>query len=88
MKKSMSELLKYDPEFYNIFKVHVNYFIDKKLSAIGIVSFDIIEFDRYMQKLGYRIEKDGSLENYIRKKYGKEAVDYIKTILHSKGVEQ
>jgi len=34
-----------------------------------------------MQKLGYRIEKDGSLENYIRKKYGKEAVDLIYSIL-------
>ena len=81
MQDSITKLMEYDPEFYSIFKVHVNYFIDKKLSAIGIVSFDIIEFDRYMQKLGYRIEKDGSLENYIRKKYGKEAVDLIYSIL-------
>jgi len=52
------------------------------LLGFGWVSFDVIKFDEYMQtKFGYDIRKDGSLMNFIEKKFGKDAVELIKRYL-------
>ena len=35
------------------------------------------DFDDELEKLGYDIEKDGSINDYVLKKYGQKAVDFI-----------
>ena len=45
-------------------------------------SFDIFAFDTYCKKfLGYREEKDGSLKDFITKKYGEDACKLIMDLL-------
>jgi len=79
--KGFKEIMEYDPEFYRIFGIHVNYFFNKSFLFIGMVDFDIIEFDKYMQKLGFRTEKDGSLQDYIIKEYGERASELIDELI-------
>ena len=69
-------------EFIRYFNKSNKEFIDKLLLGLGWVSFDVIKFDEYMQtKFGYDIRKDGSLMNFIEKKFGKDAVELIKRYL-------
>ena len=58
------------------------------LVVFGIQDFDVIKFDTYLQKLGYRVEQDGSMNNYITKEYGQEATDLIKELIGKGGKQQ
>ena len=66
VKKMMD---KYGDEFKEIFDAQINWFAGK-LCFIGIPSFDIVEFNKFMKKRGYSEDNDGSLANYVEKKYG------------------
>jgi len=54
-------------------------FQDKFISNVsGKYSIDIVKLDKYMHlHEGYDEEKDGSLNNFIFKKYGRDAVKFI-----------
>jgi len=46
-----------------------------------IQDFDIVKFDTYLQRLGYQIEKDGSISDYVRKHFGQKAVELIRDLI-------
>ena len=73
---------KYDVEFKRLFHIRLNYFMDMLTNLFGIFSFDVIEFDKYAKRLGYREDKDGSLSNWVEAKYGKEANQLMDKILN------
>lgn len=70
---------KYGDDFKEIFDAQINWFAGK-LCFIGIPSFDIVKFDHFMRKRGYN-EDNGSLGNYIEKKYGKRGRELIDELL-------
>lgn len=82
MNKITEDMLKLDPEFKTCFKTSIKPFIGI-LAITGIAKdFDIIKFDDYMsQHKGYNIKTDGSLNQFINKKYGEKAVNLIKDLL-------
>ena len=57
----------YGDVFREIFDAEINWFAGN-LCLLGIPYFDIIKFDEFMKKRGYR-EKDGSLADYIQATY-------------------
>lgn len=70
--------------FKEIFKTTLNNF---KLMPIMLVtkrfSFDIIKFDEYcIQHLGYDEDKDGSLHNFLEKKYDRKTVKLIEYLIN------
>jgi len=80
---------KYGKEFKGTFGVDLSVFVDKRLIIFGIFGFDIIKFDDYMKLRGYDIERDGSLNDYVLKRYGKKAVDLVLNLIEydNKGVK-
>ena len=78
--ESMKKLMSYNEEFKKIFDVNVNKFAGN-LCLLGIPDFDIVKFDKHMWRLGYRIEEDGSLAEFIEKKYGVRAKDLIDELI-------
>lgn len=74
-------MLKYDEQFYNLFQVHINKFIGL-LVLFGYWDFDLFKFNDYMiSRYGYKIKKDGSLKQFLKKKFGQEAVDLIQVLI-------
>lgn len=78
--ESVKKLMEYNEEFKKIFDVNVNDFAGN-LSIFGIPDFDIVEFDKHMERLGYRVEKDGSLADYIESNYGIEGKELIDKLI-------
>ena len=73
---------KFSKEFNIIFDAHLNYFMDALCYQMRIFSFDIVKFDNvWAKRQGYQTEKDGSLADWIEKKYGKRAKELINDIL-------
>jgi len=70
----------YGKEFKEIFDVEVNRFAGE-LCLFGILDFDIIEFDRFMKKKGYREGTDGGLADYIEKNYGERGREIIDELI-------
>ena len=74
------ELIKtHGEKFKEIFGVEINKFAGR-LCFIGVPDFDIVEFNDFMRRKGYREDKDGSLADYIEKNYGakgKELIDKL-----------
>ncbi len=66
-------------KFQGMFGITLGAFVGR-LVVLGIQDFDIIKFDTYLQKLGYRTEEDGSMKDYITKEYGQEAVNLIEEL--------
>ncbi len=66
--------------FQGMFGITLGAFVGR-LVVLNIQDFDIIKFDTYLQKLGYRIEEDGSMNDYITKEWGQEAVNLIKELI-------
>ncbi len=66
--------------FKGIFGISLGSFMGM-LVVFGIKDFDVVKFDTYLQRLGYRTEKDGSTNNYVTKKYGQQATDLIKELI-------
>ena len=75
---------KFDKEFNLIFDIHLNHFMDALCYVGRVFSFDVIKFDGWAEKKGYQIERDGSLADWVAKKYGKGAKDLINKILGEK----
>jgi len=73
----------WDDEFNKIFHLHVNYFAGR-LVLFGIADFDVAKFDDYLHKLGYQEEKDGSMKNYITKRWGKRACELIEELIKAR----
>ena len=71
---------KWGKKFEVIFNVSLGSFIGT-LVIFGIQDFDIIKFDKYLQRIGYQIKRDGSQKDYILKKYGQEAVNLINELI-------
>ena len=78
--ESVKKLLDYNEEFKKIFDVNINKFAGN-LCAFGIPDFDIVAFDEHMKRLGYQEWCDGSLADYIEKKYGVEGKELIDELL-------
>ena len=76
----MEMITKYGTEFKEIFDAEINWFAGK-LCLFGIPDFDILKFDEFMQKWGYREHKDGSLADYVYLKYGERGRDLIDELL-------
>jgi len=72
---------KFGKEFEIIFGTHLNYFMDALCYVGRVFSFDVIKFDGWAEKKGYQIERDGSLADWVAKKYGKGATELINQIL-------
>lgn len=77
VKKMMD---KYGEDFKEIFDVEINMFAGK-LCFLGIPDFDILHFDTFMKRKGYREDSDGSLADYIEKNYGKQGKELIDELL-------
>lgn len=74
-------MIKYDRQFHKYFDVHLNKFIEL-LVLYGIWDFDISKFDDYMvKKYNYKIKKDGSLKQFLKKKFGQETVNLIQKLI-------
>ena len=73
-------LKKYFKVFQTTFKMPLGAFMSR-IAYLGKFDFDLVRFDREMHHKGYSEEKDGSLANYIRNTYGKEAESLISEII-------
>jgi len=67
-------------KFKTIFNISLGSFVGYGV-IWGFQDFDIVKFDTYIQRLGYQIERDGSLKDYVLKRYGKGAVKLIKDLI-------
>lgn len=74
---------KWDDEFHKIFNCHVNHFVGF-LVCFGVADFDILKFDKHLQKLGYSTKKDGSMNDYITKRWGTRACELIEELISAK----
>ena len=72
---------KFGDEFYQTFETRLNYFMSILCYGFRIFSFDIIGFNTWAERKGYRIEEDGSLSDWVKKTHGEKARDLIKRIL-------
>jgi len=83
--KGMQLMWQHDKEFFSIFGVHINKFAGRLTYMFGLPDFDIVKFDDYMHRSqGYQEEKDGSLKNFIQKKYGDRAAELIEELISLK----
>lgn len=80
--KSLDDMLKLKKEFYDIFDTPLTNFVGFLGKVLKIWDFDIIKLDDWMHKrYQYEEEKDGSLMNFIEKRFGKEGVNLINKLL-------
>lgn len=82
MSKVLEKVSKYKKEFEDTFGVPIIMFIDPLFATVGICSFDIVEFDKFMHGRGYTEEEYGSLNDYVRIKYGESAAKLIVELLN------
>lgn len=66
-------------KFKEIFDVPLMKFVDEMLFSITHqFHFDIIKFDDWLQnKHGYETEKDGSIKDFVAKKWGDKACELL-----------
>jgi hypothetical protein len=81
MRSVLEKVDKYKKEFKDTFGVPIIMFIDPLFATIGVCSFDIVGFDKYMHNKGYTEEEYGSLNNYTIIKYGERAAKLIEELL-------
>jgi len=82
--KLVEMMNKHDKEFQETFDgLHVNYFVGS-LVLFDVADFDILKFEEYLCKLGYSEKKDGSMRNYITKRWGERASDLIRELIAMK----
>lgn len=80
----MNDLSPKDKEFQTYFGVRRDIFQDRRMTMItGKYSLDIIRLDDWLHKaVQYSEEKDGSMKNFIREKFGEEAAQFIEGLLN------
>ena len=66
-------------QFNKHFKAPMNKFYNRDLLQLGILFFDIINFDDYIRKI--HGEYTGSLKDRIQHLYGQEAMELINNII-------
>ena len=76
-------------KFKNVFGIDLSNFKDTiPMMVTGNFSFDIVSFDKFChQSFGYSEDKDGSLSQFISKKFGKDANQLISFLLQFEGGE-
>ena len=47
----------------------------------GLYSLDIVGFENFLKTKGYDPDREGSMKEFIEKKYGKDATDFIQSLL-------
>lgn len=77
------EIAKAKKRFTELFGLSAGQFMDSDLTVIGKkLSIDIVALDDWMREHeGYEEEKDGSLSDFIKAKYGEEAEKFVSTHL-------
>ena len=79
--------MKYSELFDKIFGVSMFDYRDEQLAEFKLYNFDIVKFDGFLHdKKGYDEDKDGSMRDFIMKKYGAEAVAIMEEILDYTGL--
>ena len=79
--KILDKINKHNVEFKKYFGTDLKVFVNPLLARMGIFDFDIISFDKYLHRQGYREEKHGSIKDYLLTKHGKDAVDLIDDLI-------
>jgi len=70
--------------FKKYFNVDLDRFIDKRLLCLGVYTCDIIKFDEYMHKYyGYNEAEHGSLNDFLKLKFGIGAVELIDKLIRN-----
>ena len=74
-------MVKYGVEFREIFDTELSQFIGK-LWIVGIADFDIVKFERFLEKVGY-VPGDGkqSMAEFVKMRYGEEGSKLIDKLL-------
>lgn len=68
--------------FKTYFNVGAIKFMDPLLTAVtGRYNLDVINLDNWFHKQGYAEEIHGSMKDYICESYGKDAMDFIISLL-------
>jgi len=70
----VENLIKYKLEFEKVFSVHLGRFID-------MFGFNINEFDKFLTEQGYDMKEHGAMIEYVRNKYGEDAVKLIMKVI-------
>ena len=75
----------WDMEFKKFFKISIwnfNSDIFWRYWLTGNASFDIRKFKQYLIKLGYDDKTYKNMEIFVKEKFGKKALDFIKYIIY------
>jgi len=75
-------LERYGYKFGKIFDTELEYFVHPLFKLLGIYSFDVIGFDRWLHKQGYREEEHGSMKDYVTLKYGEENEKFLEEVMN------
>ena len=81
METVLEQIKDYTKEFQEAFGVPLTHFMEPLFMMLGMASFDIVKFDRYMKRKGYSEGEHGSLKEYIAITYGRRASDFIEELL-------
>lgn len=89
MKVTSESLLKQiDSEdmekFNNTFRskgVLLTYFTDKTFILINKWVFDLMEFDKWLHKIGYDEIEHGSMKDYLSKEFSSETASFIDSLI-------
>lgn len=73
---------KYGKEFKEIFGVEIPPFAGK-LWMVGIPDFDIVKFERFLEKVGYESESgEESMAEFVEKRYGERGKELINELIN------
>lgn len=68
--------------FHHFFKQNLIAYSDAALFMFNLWGFDTFKFERYLQSThGYNDEKHGSMADFVKKKFGKDALALIRKLL-------
>jgi len=81
METVLEQIKDYTKEFQEAFGVPLTHFMEPLFMMLGMASFDIVKFDRYMKRKGYSEDKHGSLKEYIAITHGRRATEFIEELI-------
>lgn len=57
-------------------------FAHRELTILrGHYEFDLLAFETWLEKHGYRLDQEGSIADFILRKYGRDAMNFISNLL-------
>ncbi len=68
-------------ETFKPYGVILTSFTDQMFITMGMWLFDIVEFDKFLHKIGYRENAHGSMEDYLRNNFSEETADLIASLI-------